>query len=110
MNPVPAKNILEKGRLSPGGIIAINKKTGDILKNSEIDSELKANKPYRRWMKENAVYVESTIEQFEGKGLVQMDEQDFLLATRIFFFIPRGESNNFKKPWCCCRGTHRFHG
>ncbi|MDA9739404.1 glutamate synthase large subunit [Pseudomonadota bacterium] len=84
VNPVPAKNILEKGRLSPGGIIAINKKTGDILKNSEIDSELKANKPYRRWMKENAVYVESTIEQFEGKGLVQMDEQDFLLATRIF--------------------------
>ena len=61
-------------------------------------------------MKENAVYVESTIEQFEGKGLVQMDEQDFLLATRIFSLFLEERVTIFKKHWCCCRGTHRFHG
>ncbi len=49
------KNIVEKGRLGPGEMIAIE--NGKLLKDTEIKAQLAADKCYGEWLKQNSVYL-----------------------------------------------------
>ena len=42
VNPISNDQIVEKGRVSPGGIFAINTFTGEILNQNQIDNDLKS--------------------------------------------------------------------
>ena len=44
------EEIVEKGRLKPGQVIAVDLESGTLLKPETIDATLKAAKPYREWM------------------------------------------------------------
>jgi glutamate synthase (NADPH/NADH) large chain/glutamate synthase (ferredoxin) len=50
---LPEADIVEKGRLGPGQIIAVDTRSGKLLKNDEIKAEIAKRKPYARWLKEN---------------------------------------------------------
>ena len=62
--PVADEEILQKGRISPGGIFAVNTESGEILDQHMIDEQLKQSKPYRDWLKKSAIYLESTLDAF----------------------------------------------
>ena len=96
VNPVDDRNIVSKGRVQPGGIIAINTHTGQIFNENPIDNVLKAKKPYRKWLRENAVYIESSLDSYEGPGLRQMPANDFLITTKLFLLYKEERSSVIK--------------
>ena len=50
---VPAQKILERGRLGPGQMIAVNLNDGKILRDREIKATLAARRPYGEWIDEH---------------------------------------------------------
>ena len=45
--------VVEKGRVGPGEMLAIDTYTGKVFHSSDIDSELKIRHPYRQWLDNN---------------------------------------------------------
>tara|TARA_B100001059_G_scaffold47125_2_gene40049 strand:- start:470 stop:3796 length:3327 start_codon:yes stop_codon:yes gene_type:complete len=82
--PVADEEILQKGRLSPGGIFAVNTESGEILDQKIIDDQLKQSKPYREWLKKSAIYLESTLDVFEGPGIKKIPHSEFIKASKLF--------------------------
>ncbi len=64
------EDVLEKGRVGPGQILAVDTVTGKVLHTADIDSQLKTRHPYKQWLKENATRIESTLESGGEPDLV----------------------------------------
>tara|TARA_R110001592_G_scaffold86031_5_gene254081 strand:+ start:4179 stop:8630 length:4452 start_codon:yes stop_codon:yes gene_type:complete len=58
-----AEDVVAKGRVGPGQILAVDTHTGEVLHTDEIDGRLKAAHPYKQWLKENAVRIEATLDK-----------------------------------------------
>ena len=56
---IPADDVLEKGRLSPGRIFLVDTSKGRIVGDDEIKRELAAERPYREWIDTHLVDIES---------------------------------------------------
>lgn len=56
------EDVISKGRVGPGQILAIDTETGEVLEADDIDNRLKAAKPYGKWLKEKAIRIESQLE------------------------------------------------
>ena len=82
--PVKDEEILQKGRLSPGGIFAVNTESGEIFDQKVIDEQLKESKPYREWLKRSAIYLESTLDAFEGPGIKKIHHHEFIKSSKLF--------------------------
>jgi glutamate synthase (NADPH/NADH) large chain len=54
-------NVVAKGRLGPGQIMSIDTLTGELHRTQDVDDQLKATQPYKQWLKERALRVESTL-------------------------------------------------
>jgi glutamate synthase (NADPH/NADH) large chain len=59
----PPDNVVSKGRLKPGDMLAVDTGTGELLLPGHIDERLKSRRPYKRWMKENTRKLESTLDR-----------------------------------------------
>lgn len=55
------EDIVEKGRLKPGQVIAVDLESGTLLKPETIDATLKAAKPYREWMDEGYMRLQEKL-------------------------------------------------
>ncbi len=58
MLEIDDRHVVEKGRLGPGEMIAVDTRKGTLLKNDEIKSHYAGRRPYRRWVRENLVRFE----------------------------------------------------
>lgn len=47
------KNVVEKGRVGPGEMLAVDTTSGKIWRSNEIDEELKSRHPYAEWLDVN---------------------------------------------------------
>ncbi|WP_218309936.1 glutamate synthase large subunit [Alteromonas antoniana] len=47
------EDVLEKGRVGPGEMLAVDTYTGKIWRSNEIDEELKTRHPYREWLEKH---------------------------------------------------------
>ena len=56
------KNVVAKGRLGPGDMLSIDTWEGRILFRDEIDDQLAARQPYKKWMREGHFALESTFD------------------------------------------------
>ena len=57
--PVDPKNVLRKWRLQPGKIFLIDQKLGRIVNDEEIKHQLVNKRPWRQWLDENLVDLDS---------------------------------------------------
>ena len=96
VNPVAEENVVKKGRVEPGGILAVNTLTGEILNQNSIDNELKEKLPYRKWLKQNALYIESRLDSYEGPGLKSIDSNSFMTASKLFLLFKEERSSVIK--------------
>ena len=96
VNPVAEDNVVKKGRVEPGGILAVNTLTGEILNQNSIDNELKEKLPYRKWLKQNALYIESRLDSYEGPGLKSIDSISFMIASKLFLLFKEERSSVIK--------------
>ncbi|MGE4503521.1 MAG: glutamate synthase large subunit [Thiomicrospira sp.] len=58
--------VVEKGRLKPGQVVAVDLETGTFLKPHDIDDALKSAKPYRQWMDKGYMRLEEQIDREEA--------------------------------------------
>ena len=47
--------IIEKGRLGPGQIMALDLRNGQLMRNDEVKARLSKAQPYRQWVEENTI-------------------------------------------------------
>ncbi len=56
-------DVIEKGRVGPGEMFAIDTSTGKLWRSDEIDNQLKARRPYADWLAENIIRLTNNDEQ-----------------------------------------------
>lgn len=59
------EDVVEKGRLKPGQVIAVDLENGTLIKPEDIDNQLKNAKPYRKWMDDGYMHIEEKLGQEE---------------------------------------------
>ena len=53
--PAAEHQIMVKGRLGPGEIIAVDTETGDVLFDEDVTTMFASRRPYQRWLEENLI-------------------------------------------------------
>ncbi|HEY9721700.1 MAG TPA: glutamate synthase large subunit [Oscillatoriaceae cyanobacterium] len=56
----PEDHVVERGRLGPGEAIAVDVRSGRVLKDAEIKSVLAARRPYGQWLETEQVRLEAS--------------------------------------------------
>ncbi|MEG4285314.1 glutamate synthase-related protein [Microcoleus sp. A006_D1] len=77
---IPEADIIEKGRLGPGQMIAVDLQTKEILKNWQIKQRIAKQHPYGEWLKQNR----ETLQPQPFTSTTTLDSQT-LLATQTAF-------------------------
>ncbi|WP_339338268.1 glutamate synthase large subunit [uncultured Oceanicoccus sp.] len=68
------EDVVAKGRVGPGQILAVDTQAGKLLHTKDIDQQLKTGQPYKQWMKENATRIESTFEPAQKPDLISAED------------------------------------
>ena len=55
------EDVVEKGRLRPGQMLAVDTKTGRVLYPDDIDRDLASRHPYKQWLKDGVRRIESKL-------------------------------------------------
>jgi len=55
------EDVVRKGKLGPGDMIALDLQTGTLLESKDIDTFLKSRHPYKTWLKKGVRYLESDL-------------------------------------------------
>ncbi|MCW9013814.1 MAG: glutamate synthase large subunit [Gammaproteobacteria bacterium] len=90
------EDVVAKGRLKPGEMIAADTETGKLLLPEDIDNRLKSAQPYGKWLAKNCCHLvsalegeplstepmdESTLNTFEKQFLVSFEERDQVIRV-----------------------------
>jgi glutamate synthase (NADPH/NADH) large chain len=76
------EDVVMKGRLKPGQMIAANTDNGELLLPEDIDNMLKSRHPYKEWMSGNVTRLESRLK--EECGDVCMDDDTLNIFQKMF--------------------------
>jgi len=71
-------DVLAKGRLKPGQMLAADTLTGDLLKPEDVDDMLKTRNPYREWLRQNCEHL---CPDFSGEVLTAEPMSQSVLST-----------------------------
>jgi glutamate synthase (NADPH/NADH) large chain len=55
------EDVLRKGKLGPGDMVAVDLRTGTLLESADIDEILKRRHPYKAWLKKGVRYLETDL-------------------------------------------------
>ncbi len=87
-----ASEIVEKGRLGPGQMIAADLKTGKLLRTADIDRELMGRFPCKIWLKDGLRFLDS--ELVELSIAAEPMDKDTLDSYEKMFNITAEEKNS----------------
>ncbi|MEN8176218.1 MAG: glutamate synthase large subunit, partial [Pseudomonadota bacterium] len=76
--------IVAKGRLQPGEMLAVDTRTGELLPGTEIDARLKARKPYRRWLERHAEHLDTASDEEETLAAAIGDTDRLTIYKKLF--------------------------
>jgi len=79
--PVKPEDVVKKWRLQPGKIFLVDQKQGRIIDDNEIKSELVDKRPWRKWLDEHLIDLESLPEPTDVKA----PDHDTLLVRQHAF-------------------------
>jgi glutamate synthase (ferredoxin) len=101
---VPEADIIEKGRLGPGQMIAVDLSTGEVLKNWEIKQRIAQRHPYAEWLQQ---YRQELAPQPFGESL-NLETSELLRQQTAFGYtaedvemIIEDMAGNGKEPTFC---------
>ncbi|MEA2050582.1 MAG: glutamate synthase large subunit [Campylobacterota bacterium] len=60
---IPDEDIIDRGRLQSGQMIALDIKNGTVLKNDDINDYLKSTQNYEKWLTSNMKYLQEYVEE-----------------------------------------------
>ena len=68
-------DVIAKGRVGPGQILAVDTETGEVLQTDDIDNRLKARHPYKQWLRKNAMRIQATLDDNDhGSAFYDQDQ------------------------------------
>ena len=76
-------DVVTKGRLKPGQMIAADTETGQILLPADIDARIKGRHPYRKWLDANAKRLESSLKD-EPASSAPFDLESLKVYEKLF--------------------------
>ena len=77
------ESVLEKGRLRPGQIIAVDTENGSLLRPADIDKMLAGRRPYKQWLKQNIKRLEAVLIDDAGK-LEKLPADEVAVFQKMF--------------------------
>ena len=84
-----ARDVVKKGRLRPGDMIAVDLRNGVLLDNEEIEENLAARAPYKKWLKRGVRYLDS--ELVDCHIASEPMDQETLVTYQKMFNLSREE-------------------
>ena len=101
---VDPEAILEKGRLGPGQMIAVDLQSHEILKNWDIKQRVATQQPYGEWLKQHRVEMQPQLfaeeSQLEGRELLRQQTAFGYTAEDVDMII-QDMSAQGKEPTYC---------
>ena len=91
------EDVVAKGRVGPGDILAIDTKEGKLLRTEDIDNQLKASQPYKQWLKANALRIESRLQLEKADGH-EVLSGDVLNTHQKLHLVTREERDQVLRP------------
>ncbi len=91
------EDVVAKGRVGPGQMLAIDTQEGKLLKTDDIDNALKAEQPYKKWLKENAIRLESQL-LLEKAGDAESLSGDALETQQKLQLVTNEERDQVLRP------------
>ncbi len=79
------EDVIMKGRLKPGEMIAIDTQTGKLLLPADIDNELKNRHPYKEWLKGRSEQLGSQL--IEQPNIFKPMSPEILQAAKKMFHV-----------------------
>lgn len=76
------EDVVAKGRLGPGQMLSVDTETGKLYHTADIDQMLKTGQPYLKWMKEQAVRIESNLDREQAEHSLDADQVE--TAMKMF--------------------------
>ncbi|SFM61178.1 glutamate synthase large subunit [Marinobacter zhejiangensis] len=89
-------DVVAKGRVGPGQMLAIDTETGEVLHTKDVDDRLKTAQPYKQWLRENGLRVEATLNQATPE--FKLMETDELLVHQKTFMVSFEERDQVLRP------------
>ncbi len=77
------EDVVRKGKLGPGDMIALDLQTGTLLESKDIDTLLKSRHPYKTWLKKGVRYLESDLVD-PRLAAEPMDRETLALYQKMF--------------------------
>ncbi|WP_370280529.1 glutamate synthase large subunit [Pontibacterium sp.] len=79
------EDIVAQGRVGPGQILAIDTSSGEVLHTEDVDNRLKKAQPYKKWLKENAMRLEQTMNLTEeSRSFRDMSPEEVKTHMKMF--------------------------
>src|SRR5690606_12246692 len=81
------EDVISKGRVGPGQILAVDTHTGEVLHTDEVDNRLKSRHPYRKWLKQNALRIQGTLDDRDAADEFLAPEplQEYMKMFQVSF-------------------------
>ncbi|MDN3553364.1 glutamate synthase large subunit [Halomonas almeriensis] len=89
------EDVVAKGRVGPGQVLAVDTETGEVLHTRDIDERLKSAYPYKRWLKQEANYLESALTEL---ARFQNMDADRLAVQQKMFQVSFEERDQVLRP------------
>ncbi|HSN51343.1 MAG TPA: glutamate synthase large subunit [Woeseiaceae bacterium] len=86
------KDVVEKGRLGPGEMLAVDLVNGGLLDTDEIHDRLKSRAPYKKWLKQGVRYLDS--ELIDTHTAAEPFDPATLAVYQKMFNVSREELND----------------
>ncbi|MDX1634948.1 MAG: glutamate synthase large subunit [Marinobacter sp.] len=90
------EDVVAKGRVGPGQMLAIDTESGELLHTKDIDARLKSSQPYKRWLRDNGLRVEATLNQ--DTPTFELMDADQLLVHQKMFMVSYEERDQVLRP------------
>ncbi len=80
---VSPADVIEKGRLGPGEMVAVDLLRGEFLKSRDIDAINRARAPYKRWLKTGVRYLSNSLID-PSLAIEPMDSPTLAVHQKLF--------------------------
>ncbi len=80
------EDVIAKGRVGPGQILAVDTETGQVLSTDDIDNRLKSRHPYKQWLRQGAVRIQAALDDDQGVASYDADQlKQFMKMFQVTF-------------------------
>ncbi|MCC2638768.1 MAG: glutamate synthase large subunit [Moraxellaceae bacterium] len=90
------EDVIAKGRVGPGKMLAIDTRTGEVLHTEDIDNRLKQAQPYKDWLRQKALRIEN--DDAAEQQLVAQTDNSRLKAYQKMFLVTAEERDQIIRP------------